>query len=206
MNLHKTMIAILRFIFVFLLASAFAIVVQAAGLLQDGFRIVDAGSRVESVILGSLDGEIFSYDSSGALLQQRSSLDGKADDDDRLNEIVDSERIGAELPLFSFLAELVATNNVKKTGLPPHVQKLIDRGNQAHADLATKVKQKPGWQSEPVLRGADGKLHKPDVVTPSGRFMELKPNTASGRATGARQAQRYRDQLGMDGKVIYYEP
>jgi len=91
-------------------------------------------------------------------------------------------------------------------GLPPHVQKAIDRGNQAHADLAAKVKQKPGWQSEPVLRGADGKLHKPDVVTPSGRFMELKPNTPSGRATGARQAQRYRDQLGMEGRVIYYEP
>ena len=92
------------------------------------------------------------------------------------------------------------------SGLPPHVQKAIDRGNQAHADLATKVKQKPGWQSEPVLRGADGKLHKPDVVTPSGRFMELKPNTPSGRATGARQAQRYRDQLDMEGRVIYYDP
>jgi hypothetical protein len=94
----------------------------------------------------------------------------------------------------------------KGTGLPPHVQKLIDRGNQAHADLAAKVKQKPGWQSEPVLRGADGKRHKPDVVTPSGRFMELKPNTPPGRATGEAQAQRYRDQLGMEGRVIYYDP
>jgi len=93
-----------------------------------------------------------------------------------------------------------------KQTLPPHVQKAIDRGNQAHADLAGKVKQKPGWQSEPVLRGADGNLHKPDVVTPSGRFMELKPNTPSGRATGARQAQRYRDQLGMEGTVVYYDP
>jgi len=37
----------------------------------------------------------------------------------------------------------------------------------AHAELAAKVKAKPGWQSEPVLRGADGKLHKPDVVTPN---------------------------------------
>jgi hypothetical protein len=90
--------------------------------------------------------------------------------------------------------------------LPPHVQKLIDRGNEAHAELAAKVKQKPGWQSEPVLRGADGKLHKPDLVTPSGRFMELKPNTPSGRATGERQAQRYREQLGMEGRVIYYDP
>jgi hypothetical protein len=93
----------------------------------------------------------------------------------------------------------------KKT-LPAHVQKAIDRGNKAHADLATKVKQKQGWLSEPALRGADGKIYKPDVVTPSGRFMELKPNTASGRATGARQAQQYREQLGMEGRVIYYDP
>ena len=25
--------------------------------------------------------------------------------------------------------------------------------------------------------GADGKLHKPDIVTPRGRFLELKPDT-----------------------------
>ena len=93
-----------------------------------------------------------------------------------------------------------------KTPLPPAVQAAIDKGNKAHADLAAKVKQKPGWQSEPILRGADGKLHKPDVVTPSGRFLELKPNTPNGRATGAAQADRYRKQLGMKGKVIYYEP
>lgn len=86
------------------------------------------------------------------------------------------------------------------------MQEAIDKDNKAYADLAAKVKQKPGWQSEPVLKGADGKNYQPDVVTPSGRFMELKPNTPSGRATGARQAQRYRDQLGMEGRVIYYEP
>ena len=33
-----------------------------------------------------------------------------------------------------------------------------------------------------------------------------KPNTPSGRRTGVRQAQRYRDQLGMKGRVIYYTP
>ena len=116
----------------------------------------------------------------------------------------------AALPLIGKLKLLddvpVATKKATKTKLPPHVQKAIDRSNEAHAESAVKVEQKPGWQSEPILRGADGKLHKPDVVTPSGRFMELKPNTPSGQATGARQAQRYKDQLGMEGKVIYYEP
>ena len=79
-------------------------------------------------------------------------------------------------------------------------------GRQAHRELAEKVAQKPGWQSEPRLIGADGKLYKPDVVTPSGRILELKPNTPSGRAAGARQIRNYEEQLGMPGKVIYYDP
>ncbi len=88
----------------------------------------------------------------------------------------------------------------------PKVRGAIQRGKQAHRDLAARVRGKRGWQSEPTLRGADGKLHKPDVITPSGRFLELKPNTPSGRAAGRRQAARYREQLGMEGRVIYYTP
>ncbi|MBI2477428.1 MAG: hypothetical protein HYV60_01870, partial [Planctomycetia bacterium] len=66
-------------------------------------------------------------------------------------------------------------------------------GRQAHKDLAAKVSKKPpGWKSEPSLLGKDGRIHKPDVVTPNNRFIELKPNTPSGRAAGARQARRYR--------------
>jgi len=79
-------------------------------------------------------------------------------------------------------------------------------GRQAHKELAERVAQKPGWQSEPRLVGADGKVYKPDVVTPGGHILELKPNTPSGRAAGARQIQNYEDQLGMRGRVIYYEP
>jgi hypothetical protein len=66
--------------------------------------------------------------------------------------------------------------------------------------------QKAGWQSEPRLIGANGNLYKPDIVTPGGRILELKPNTLSGRAAGARQIQNYEEQLGMRGRVIYYEP
>ncbi|WHI49785.1 hypothetical protein P3339_15050 [Microbulbifer sp. MLAF003] len=88
----------------------------------------------------------------------------------------------------------------------PKVRAAIERGKQAHRELDQKVAQKPGWQANPPLRGADGKIHKPDVVTPNGRFMELKPNTPSGRRAGARQAQRYQEQLSMKGRVIYYDP
>jgi hypothetical protein len=80
------------------------------------------------------------------------------------------------------------------------------RGRQAHQDLREQILKKPGWKSEPKLLGADGKSYKPDVVTPSGRFMELKPNTPSGRAQGARQVRIYTKQLGMKGRVIYYDP
>lgn len=79
-------------------------------------------------------------------------------------------------------------------------------GRQAHRELAERVAQKPGWESPPKMLGKDGRYHQPDVITPSGRFLELKPNTPSGRAAGQRQAQRYRDQLGLEGRVIYYDP
>jgi len=92
----------------------------------------------------------------------------------------------------------------------PKVKASIARGKQAHRELAERVvkkaKKKPGWKSEPSLRGLDGKIHRPDVVTPNNRFLELKPNTPSGRAAGRRQAARYREQLGMNGRVIYYNP
>jgi hypothetical protein len=80
------------------------------------------------------------------------------------------------------------------------------RGRQAHNDLAARVELKPGWLSEPRLKGLDGNFYKPDVVTPNKYILELKPNTPSGRAAGARQIQRYAQQLGMRGRVIYYEP
>src|SRR6266498_3808841 len=77
-------------------------------------------------------------------------------------------------------------------------------GRQAHSELRAQVKQKPGWQSEPRLRGANGRIHQPDVVTPRGRIIELKPRAPTGRRAGVRQLRRYKDQLGMDGRVIYY--
>lgn len=80
-------------------------------------------------------------------------------------------------------------------------------GRQMHRELAERVGQKgPGWQSEPLLGGADGRNYRPDVVTPSGRILELKPNTPSGRAAGARQIRNYEEQLGRRGRVIYYDP
>lgn len=102
------MTTILRFILFFLLAQAFAIVAQAAGAFQDNFHIVDAGIRAESVILDSGDGGIFNYDCSGALLQQRRSLDGKAADGHGL----ESEAAGVTRHFCAVLSKLVATNKL----------------------------------------------------------------------------------------------
>lgn len=98
------MATIFRFILFFLLAPAFAIVAQAAGVVQDDFRIVDTVLKAESVILENVDDAIFKYDTSGALLHHRSSINGEDD----LNEYEELETSGAVEPLFSFLAEIVA--------------------------------------------------------------------------------------------------
>ena len=79
-------------------------------------------------------------------------------------------------------------------------------GRQEHKRLAERVAQKPGWRSEPRMKGADGKIHKPDVMTPRGRIMELKPKTPSGLASGARQTRRYSTQLGAPARTITYRP
>lgn len=99
------MTTILRFILFFLLAPAFAIVAQAAGVVQDDFRIVDAVFRAESGILISVHGLNCNYDSSGALLQQRRSLDGKASVEDDQSGNGELEDSGAEHSVFAFLAE-----------------------------------------------------------------------------------------------------
>ena len=87
------------------------------------------------------------------------------------------------------------------------VRRVIERRTQAHEELKERVRKKgDDWQPEPSIRGKDGRLHRPDVVTPGKRFIELKPNTPSGRASGRRQARRYEEQLGKKGRVIYYDP
>lgn len=143
------MTTILRFIVFFLLAPAFAIVAQAAGAVQDSFRIVDADIRTKSVILGSLDGEIFSYDSSGALLQQRSCLDGKADEDDQ-SGYQELHASGAACPLFSFLAEFEAANKGSPSAFARSWQ---GSGNYPGVDIYKDITLKKG---KVIFGGAPG--------------------------------------------------
>ena len=87
------------------------------------------------------------------------------------------------------------------------VRSTIKRGKQAHREFAEKIKAKgKGWQSEPTIRGSDGKIMRPDGIDPKGRPIELKPNTPSGRYRGAKQIKKYRDATGTNGRVVYYNP
>lgn len=111
-NTIGLMTTIIRFILFFLLAPAFTIVVQAVGSVQNNFRIVDAGFQVVSVIPESVDAEICNYDSIGALLQQRRSLDGKSADEDDLCRYGEFATIRETQPFIELLAEFVAAKRV----------------------------------------------------------------------------------------------
>ncbi len=81
-------------------------------------------------------------------------------------------------------------------------------GRQAHREFAEKVNQKPGWRSEPhdLVDPATGRKVVPDAVSPSGRPVELKPDTPSGRRAGAQQLKKYERATGRRGRVVYYDP
>ncbi len=82
------------------------------------------------------------------------------------------------------------------------------RGREAHREFAEKVKQKPGWQSEPrgLVDPKTGKEVRPDALTPKGHPVELKPDTESGKAAGKQQLEKYERATGKKGRVIYYDP
>jgi large repetitive protein len=90
----------------------------------------------------------------------------------------------------------------------PKVKNAAQKGRKAHQECADKVKSKEGWESEPqyYTDPATGKKAVPDIVTPTGRPIELKPNTPSGRRQGARQIKKYERATGKKGRVIYYDP
>jgi hypothetical protein len=97
----------------------------------------------------------------------------------------------------------VSTSQGKKGG-ESHAAKI---GRQAHKAFKQKVKAKPRWQSEPALIDPKtGKTVIPDALSPSGRPVELKPRTPSGKRTGKTQLRKYERATGKKGRVVYYDP
>lgn len=111
-----------------------------------------------------------------------------------------------------FLAGMIApgggSTHVAKGAANPKVKAALERGREAHREFAERVKAKEGWVSEPqnFTDPATGRKVIPDAVTPSGRPVELKPNTPSGRRQGRRQLIKYERATGKKGKVVYYDP
>jgi RHS repeat-associated protein len=79
-------------------------------------------------------------------------------------------------------------------------------GMQAH-DAFYKIMSSRGWAANKGIRGLNGRLQIPDALAPGNRFwLELKPNTWSGRLAGKLKAARYKKQLNIHGRVVYYDP
>jgi RHS repeat-associated protein len=79
-------------------------------------------------------------------------------------------------------------------------------GREAHQKFAERVRGKAadGWQSEPKVTGPHGETLRPDAISPSGRPVELKPNTPSGHRRGEAQLRKYEAATGKQGRVVYY--
>ena len=80
------------------------------------------------------------------------------------------------------------------------------RGRAEHEKFKNRVRNKPGWVAEPqnLIDPVTGKKVVPDALTPSGRPVDLKPDTPSGRAQGRTQLKKYERTTGKSGRVIYY--
>jgi hypothetical protein len=87
-------------------------------------------------------------------------------------------------------------------------------GRRAHNSLETKLDAKKGWEYEPGLSRPGQRPLKPDAGTPPRNpldpdkryYLELKPNTPSGRAAAARAVKRYRGATEQKVRPIYYNP
>jgi hypothetical protein len=85
-------------------------------------------------------------------------------------------------------------------------------GRRAHAALKERLAQKPGWEYEPKLPRQGQRPLKPDIGTPKRnpidltkrRYIELKPDSPSGRAAGARAIQRYREVTDDPVRLLFY--
>ena len=87
-------------------------------------------------------------------------------------------------------------------------------GRRAHKFYEEMADAKPGWDYEPKgIRGPDGKMLKPDLGAPPRtpdpavrKYVEVKPNTPSGRAAAARQVRKYEEATNQIVRALFYDP
>jgi len=141
----------------------------------------------------------------GAIIKGVRAVDKAADAVQAADKVADAGKLaGNMMDAANATGDVASSAKVARGG-----ESAAARGGRAaHREFAEKVKAKgaDGWKSEPRIVGPDGKVLKPDALSPSGRPVELKPNTSSGRRTGGRQLKKYEAATGQKGRVVYYDP
>jgi hypothetical protein len=87
-------------------------------------------------------------------------------------------------------------------------------GRKEHALFTRWIESKEGWEPEPKIARPGKRPLRPDAGTPNRDpakpekryYLELKPDTPSGRAAGARAVKRYQSLTGNKARVVYYKP
>lgn len=90
-------------------------------------------------------------------------------------------------------------------------------GRRAHAAFKQQIESKEGWEPEPKLNRPGKPPLRPDAGTPRRNpdhptnpgkryYLELKPNTPSGRAAAARAVKRYKGVTKDKVWPVYYDP
>jgi hypothetical protein len=85
-------------------------------------------------------------------------------------------------------------------------------GRRGHAALKERLAQKPGWEYEPKLPREGQRPLKPDMGTPKRdpqlpnkrMYGELKPDSPSGRAAGARALKKYQAVTNDPVRLLFY--
>lgn len=79
-------------------------------------------------------------------------------------------------------------------------------GKRRHDELKKRVDERKdrGWHRRSYT--VNGQRIIPDATTRRGYLLELKPDTPSGRAAGAKQCAEYTRVTGRRCRVIYYQP
>jgi hypothetical protein len=80
------------------------------------------------------------------------------------------------------------------------------KGREVHREFK-KEAEKKGWEAERVMEGAGGKKVRPDAYDPStDRCKDLKTDTKSGRRRAKEKQKKYKEVLGKETDIIYYDP
>ncbi len=84
------------------------------------------------------------------------------------------------------------------------------RADKFYKDMG---RPKDGWDVEPRVRGPNGTILKPDLGAPARtsdprvrRYIEVKPDTPSGRAAAARQVKKYKEATRQNVRALFYDP